>query len=201
MIGVCELYITGGNVDPCLEVWTYKEEGKRLTRDDRPHGLINVARTKKLTGEVHGKDGASGGPRPGQQRRDGCFSCVTSGPVAPDEQRRGGRGNKHKQGNQRKAEGEPAARERKERKKRTAGSSSLNIQGWNECVEWKRQHFLSAGHQTVCSIKSLHVRWAVCMESNPGTHSENRRSDFKLRSGDGREGKKKGLGKERGGQK
>lgn len=62
MIGVCELYITGGNVDPCLEVWTYKEEGKRLTRDDRPHGLINVARTKKLTGEVHGKDGA-GGPK------------------------------------------------------------------------------------------------------------------------------------------
>lgn len=64
MIGICELYITGGNVDPCLEVWTYKEEGKRLlTRDNRPHGLINVAHTKKLTGEVHGQDGA-GEPKP-----------------------------------------------------------------------------------------------------------------------------------------
>lgn len=55
-------------------------------------------------------------------------------------------------------------------------------------VEWKRQHFLSAAHQTLYSIKSLYVRWAVCMESNPGTHSGNRRSDFMLRSGDGREG-------------
>lgn len=37
---------------------------------------------------------ASGGPRPGQQRKGRCFSCVTSGRVASDEQRRGGRGNK-----------------------------------------------------------------------------------------------------------
>lgn len=26
-------------------------------------------------------------------------------------------------------------------------------------MEWKRQHFLSAGRQTLSSIKSLHVRW------------------------------------------